>query len=275
MELHFGTAGIPVSTKPRDTIHGLDRVKELGLDGMEIEFVHSVNISEKSAPLVRDAARKNGLKLTTHGQYYMNLNSVDSAKIEATKERILKAARMANLCGSWSLCFHAAFYMGQPKETVYKTVRGHLKDVVSILKKEGNNIWIRPELTGKPTQFGDLDELIRLSQDLEQVMPCIDFSHYHARTGGNNSYKDFSKIFESIEKGIGKEALKNMHMHVAGIAYGEKGEKHHLNLEESDMDFKGLAKSLKDYRIGGMLISESPNIEGDALLMKNAVLKAK
>lgn len=268
-ELLFGTAGIPVSTKERNTLNGIERVKDLGLGAMELEFVHSVNISEELVPQVNEAAKKHGVVLTCHGQYYMNLNSKEKAKQKATVQRILKAARIAHMCGAWSLCFHAAFYMGMEKPAVYRTVKESLKDIAKTLHDEGNNIWIRPETTGKGTQFGDLEELLNLSEEVDGVMPCVDFSHFHARTNGKyNTYEEFSQIFQSIEKNLGKKALQEMHMHLAGIAYGEKGEKHHLNLKDSDLKYKELAKALKDFKIRGVLISESPNIEEDALMMK-------
>ena len=64
-----------------------------------------------------------------------------------------------------------------------------------------------------------------------------------------------------------------MHMHITGIAYGEKGEKHHLTLEESDLKYKELLKALKDYNVKGVAISESPNIEEDAMMMKKLFSK--
>jgi len=104
---------------------------------------------------------------------------------------------------------------------------------------------------------------------VEQVLPCVDFSHLHARSNGKvNNLKEFSNILGLIEKKLGKEALNNMHIHVAGIAYGAKGEKHHLNLKESDFKYKELLKALKEFKCKGVLISESPNIEDDSLLMK-------
>jgi len=55
---------------------------------------------------------------------------------------------------------------------------------------------------------------------------------------------------------------------VTGIAYGPKGEKHHLTLKESDLKYQELLKALKDFKVKGVVISESPNIEEDALLMQ-------
>ena len=273
-KLLFGTAGIPISSKGSTTAEGIASVKELGLDAMELEFVRSVNITKEKAPEVKKSAEKNNIVLTCHAPYYINLNSVESAKLKASIYRILNSARIANLCGAWSVCFHPGFYQKSTKEEAYKRVEESLREIIQKLKQENNHIWIRPETTGKETQFGNLDEILQLSQKFENVMPCIDFAHFHARTNGKyNSYREFSEILEKVEKKLGKKGLENMHIHITGIAYSEKGEKNHLNLEESDLKYKELIKALKDFKVKGIVISESPNIEEDALLCKKVYEK--
>lgn len=269
MELLFGTAGIPISTRPHDTINGIKHVKELGLACMELEFVRQVNITKQKAPEVKKTAEENKVMLTCHGQYYINLNSLDAKKRKESEERVLNAARIAWLCGAKSVTFHAAYLVGMERTKVYEVVKESLKKICKILKDEGNKIEVRPELTGKTSQFGDLDELIKISQEIDNVWPCIDFAHYHARFNGKyNTYKEFALVFDELEKGLGKEMLKNMHIHMSGIKYSIKGEYSHLELKDSDMNYKDLMKVFKDYKIAGYVISESPNIEVDALLMK-------
>lgn len=265
----FGTAGIPLSSIPRTTENGIAHLKKLNLDAMELEFVHSVNISPDKAPMVKRAAEKSNITLTCHGQYYINLSSNENSIIGASKQRILNAARIADLCGAWSLVFHAGFYQKKSPGDVYGIIKKGLEEISGILKGEGNKIWIRPETTGKLAQFGTVDEILRLSQEVDNVMPCIDFSHLHARSNGKiNSENDFRQILEKVENALGKNGLNNMHIHLSGINYGERGEKNHLNLEESDINYKGLLKVWKDFNIKGVVISESPNIEGDAMLIK-------
>jgi len=268
-KLLFGTAGIPLSANPRTTPDGIKHVKKLGLEAMELEFVHSVNISKEKAPEIKKIAEDNGIILTCHAPYFINLNSSEKKKVEASIQRIVNSARIANLCGGYSVCFHPGFYMKEEPKKVFETIRENLKEIVMILKQEGNKIWVRPETTGKETQFGNVDELLRLSAEFDNVMPCVDFAHFHARTNGKyNSYEEFASILESIEKTLGRKGLDNMHIHITGIAYGPKGEKNHLTLEESDLRYKDLLKALKDFKVKGIAVSESPNIEQDALLMK-------
>jgi len=270
-ELLFGTAGIPLSANPRTTVDGIKHVGKLGLSAMELEFVRNINITKDKAPEVKKIAEENNIALTCHAPYFINLNSLEKAKIKASIDRILNSARIAHLCGGYSVCFHAGFYMGQEPKKTYDAIKRNLKEIASTLKKENNNIWIRPETTGKETQFGNVDEILQLSQEIDNVMPCVDFAHFHARTNGKyNTYKEFAGILEAIEKKLGKKGLEEMHIHITGIAYGPKGEKNHLNLKESDLKYQELLKCLKDFNVKGVVISESPNIEGDALLMQKA-----
>ena len=266
-KLLFGTAGIPLSTEKPNTLSGIHQVKKLGLDAMELEFVQSVHLNEESAKKVYDANKD--IMLTCHGQYFINLNAKEPQKIGASRSRILKAANISRLAGAWSMTFHAAYYLGMEHEPVYKNVKDQMKKIVDELKANGNEIWVRPETTGKPTQFGSLKEILRLSQELDQVMPCVDFAHLHARTGGKeNSTAEFRATLELIEKGLGRKGLENMHIHMSGIAYSEKGERNHLTLKESDFKYEELIKVWKEFKIKGVVISESPNIEEDAKMMQ-------
>ncbi|RMF55027.1 hypothetical protein D6745_03340 [Candidatus Woesearchaeota archaeon] len=268
-ELYFGTAGVPICLKERSTVLGIEKVNELGLGCMEVEFVRGVNMKPEMAAEVKKAAQKFDVKLSAHGPYYINLNSPEKEKVGASRTRIYQTAKIAYLCGASTITFHAAYYMKTSREKVYDVVKAQLKKIISQLKDEGISIWVRPETTGKETQFGTVQELVRLSQELDMVMPCVDFAHLHARSVGKfNTYDEFAGVLNELEKGLGRNALDNMHIHISGINYGEKGEKNHLILEESDFNYAELMRAFKDFRIKGIVICESPNIEQDAMLMQ-------
>ncbi len=266
--LLFGTGGVPHSSETRTTIDGIKRIAELGLGCMELEFVRGVRMGEAGARLVADTAARELVKLSAHAPYFINFNAHESEKIRASQGRLLQTARVASLCGAESVVFHAAFYLGDSPDKAYDTVKNYLGEVLDRLKKENNQVWIRPELMGKPSQFGTLEEILDLCTELEGVAPCIDFAHYHARTGELNSYREFAFVLSRIEKRLGRAALDNMHIHASGIAYGKKGEQKHLDLEESDFQYVEFIKALRDYDVKGLLICESPSLEGDALLLQ-------
>jgi deoxyribonuclease-4 len=266
--LLFGTGGTPHSAKSPSTIDGIERIAELGLGCMEVEFVQGVRMGEAGARLVREMATKAGIKLSAHGPYFINLNAREPEKVRASQDRILQTARIASICGAESITFHAAFYLGDPPEKAYNMVKKYLKEIMHQLKRENNRVWIRPEIMGKPSQFGTIEEVLNLSTELERVAPCLDFAHWHARAGEFNSYQEFASILKQVEERLGRAALDNMHIHVSGINYGRKGEIKHLNLKESDFQYAELLKALRDYDAKGIVICESPSLEEDALLLQ-------
>jgi len=266
--LLFGTAGVPHSSETQTTIDGIRRIAELGLGCMEIEFVHGVRMGEAGARLVGEMAVKEGVLLSAHAPYYINFNAHEAEKVSASQQRLLQTARIAWLCGAQSAVVHVAFYLGDPPDEAYDEIKGNLEEVLNQLKKEKNLVKIRPELMGKPSQFGSLEEIMRLCLDLEGTAPCIDFSHWHARTDAFNTYSEFVSMLQLIQERLGRDALDDMHIHLSGINYGAKGERNHLDLKESDMNYIELLQALKEYDAHGLVICESPNLEGDALLLQ-------
>ena len=89
-----------------------------------------------------------------------------------------------------------------------------------------------------------------------------------------NTPREWSALLDSYEKALGKAALGHLHIHLSGIEYGPKGEKHHLELKEADLDLKGLFQALHDHGSGGRILCESPIMEEDALKMKRAWKRA-
>ena len=237
---------------------------------MELEIVQGVRIKEDMADEVFKIQKELDVKLTAHGPYWINLNAVEDYKVVNSRNHILNSARIGSRCGAWSVVFHAAFYLKQPADKVYKRVKKEMKALVKTLRDEGNDIWLRPETTGKGTQFGTLDELIQLSEEVDGVLPCTDFSHMHARENGGLEYDDYMTMLSKLENRLGRKALDNMHIHMSGIEYTEKGEKKHLPIEESDFEYSDVLKALKDFNTKGIVVCESPELEYDAIKLKDA-----
>jgi deoxyribonuclease-4 len=274
-KLYFANPGIPKSTPKSGTEAGITHVAKLGLDAMEIEWTHSIYTTAEKAPDIKKAAEENNVILTCHAPFYINLNSLEPAKKYASIHRIVKSAEILQMCGGWSVCYHAGFYMKMDPKKVYKTMVKRFADIDKELKKKNiTDVWVRPETTGKPSQFGSFDELLNLCKETN-TLPVVDFSHVHARdNGGFNSTEEWREMMTKMEKKLGKTALDNMHIHLSGIQYGEKGEQKHLNLPECDMNWKDLIKVWEEFKLKGVVVSESPNIEKDALLIKKTYGKS-
>lgn len=275
MPLLFGTAGIPRSSPAPDIISGIRRIAELGLGVMEIEFVRGVRMSKALASQVRESAREHGVRLTAHGPYWINLNAKEKQKLKNSHQHIMDTARAAHAAGAESITFHAASHMGDPPEKAFKVAKRELHHAAGRIRRAKIDVDIRPELAGKLAQVGSLNEILKLSRDIDGVRPCIDFSHNHARTGGNNTYEEFANILKHIARRLGKKSLSRMHIHISGIEYGPRGEKKHLNLKDSDFNYRELLRALKSLNCAGFVICESPNLEDDALLLQRCYKRLK
>ena len=268
-KLLFGTAGVPNSTaKKNSPVEGVQKIHELGLDCMQLEFAHGVRMKEEVSSALRKVSYELNIPLTSHGPYYINLNAREQDKIDSSVERIIQTAKISDLCGAESMTFHAAFYMKDSPYDVFDLVEKSMNVIEERLSRLDIEIELRPELTGKTSQFGSLEELITLTKNVGSVKPCMDFSHLYARTGEYNTYEEMMNVLDRLEEEIGSEALRNMHVHVSGISSNSKGDLKHLNLEKSKFNWQDMLKALKDKNCGGYIICNSPNLEEDALMMK-------
>ena len=266
----FGTAGVPNGTEKKNSpVDGVKKIHELGLDCMQLEFAHGVRMKEEVSSSLRKISYELDIPLTSHGPYYINLNAREQDKIDSSVERIIQTAKISDLCGAESMTFHAAFYMKDSPYDVFDLVEKSMNVIEERLSRLDIEIELRPELTGKTSQFGSLDELITLTKNVMSVKPCIDFSHLYARTGGYNSYEEMTEVLSRLELELGKDALSNMHIHVSGISSNSKGDLKHLNLEKSEFNWKAMLEALKAKDCRGYVISNSPNLEEDAKMLKD------
>ncbi len=268
--LLFGTAGVPNSTvKKNNPVEGVKKIHELGLDCMQLEFAHGVRMKEEVSSALRKASYELNVPLTSHGPYYINLNAREQDKIDSSVERIIQTAKISDLCGAESMTFHAAFYMKDSPYDVFDLVEKSMNVIEERLSRLDIEIELRPELTGKTSQFGSLEELITLTKNVGSVKPCMDFSHLYARTGKYNTKEEISEVLDLLAQELGKDALNSMHIHVSGISSNSKGDLKHLNLEKSNFNWKGMLEALKEKDCKGYIISNSPNLEDDAKMLKD------
>lgn len=266
--LRFSVAGSPLSTpKPGGTLEGLRRASALGINGMEIEWVQNVPTNVDHLRNVKAAAEELDIHLTAHAPYFVNFNAVEDEKRIASIGRVSRALAMAEIAGVRSVCVHAAFNLGKPEDAVYDNV-ARCVDAILSKKKLFPHVNLALETMGKPTQFGTLKEVLKVSKEFD-VYPCVDFAHLHARyQGAVNTPKEWNDILDHYADALGAQSLKQMHLHYSGIAFGPGGERKHLPLEESDADWRGLLGVLKKRRVGGVLVCESPVMERDVELLR-------
>lgn len=273
----FGTVGSPISTpkKPGGSVGAVLRLAELDLHALELGWVRSVRISEQACAEIKAAAQEQGLYISVHAPYYINLNA-DEEEWPRSRQRLADAAFYGNLAGAADIVFHPGSYFGNPPEQVLPLSIARLQELVTELRASGNPVTLRPETMGKSAMLGSLQDTLEMSKSVPGVLPCLDFAHLHARAGDGsmNSHAEWVAVLTQYGQALGEAALQDLHIHLSGIEYGDKGEKNHLPLDEADLDLQALFRALLDFGCGGRMLCESPAMEEDALKLKGRWVEA-
>lgn len=243
----------------------MEYLAEEGLNAMEVQFVRGARMKESTAEAIGEEAEKHDILLSIHAPYYVNLNSEKEETIEKSKERIMKSARLGDKMNAWVITVHAGYYSGMSSDEATEIIGDNVIECAEKIEDEGLDLNIGLEQMGKEKSWGTLEEIEKVMERTDVVVPVLDFAHYHARYGGRlNTEEDFRELlrkYESIHNGP-------LHSHFSSIKYGEKGEKEHLNLNEYEPDFRKLAPLLKEKDYDITVICETPELDRDSLKMK-------
>ncbi len=145
------------------------------------------------------------------------------------------------------------------KEEAYNRVRKELEDIVSI--NSYNRLGI--ETMARESQFGTLDEVIRLYEDLG-IEPYIDFAHIFAR---NNGSIDYTYILDRLEDCN----IKHIHAHFEGLSM-KNGRYVDIHTPINRPPFEPLAIELVKRKGRITIICESPLLEIDCIKMRSILL---
>lgn len=247
MNLRIGPAGLgPVKT----ALATLENYHRKGFRACEIAFTYGAYIKKKEdAEAIGKRARELDIALSIHAPYFVNLNSHDVRKREASKQRILECCRVGQWLGVTRVVFHPGYY-GENKETSVQTIETSVRDMKEVLKKEKISVLLAPETMGKVNVFGSLEEIQAIVNGAGCDF-CIDFAHILAR----DKAVDYSRVTRLFPQ-------KEWHVHFSGIVYGDKGEKHHKTTTKEE--WANLLKNLpRDKNV--TIINESPTLVDDCV----------
>lgn len=236
-------------------------LKENRLKCAEIEFVRQIYLKKKERMQeIKEAAIVNNISLSVHAPYYVNLASLEKEKIIASKQRILRSAKVGEAVGAKVVCFHPGYYMKRDPEKVYEIVSHQIADMNDQLKENGFKIKLAPELMGKHSQFGSPEEIVRLHKEIKGISMTVDFAHYFARNLGKPDYKKLVSMLP-----------KTFHAHFSGIEYTDKGERRHLKIDA--LEFEKVLKELIAQDKTCTIINESTDVLNDLLKMRKVLDK--
>jgi deoxyribonuclease-4 len=277
----FGPAGVPPTfAKMKASLADVPRLlREEGLDAFEYEAIYwggKPQVKREHAEELGLQAKENDVLLSMHGSYFVNLCGKKGV-VEASKKRLIACATAAQWMDAYVLVFHCGYYGRKTRAETLAFCANVLREVVETMGRLGiKNVRLGPEVSGKPSQFGSLDEILGICETVEKTQLVIDWAHLHARDKGRfKTVEDFQGIVEKIEDQLGTEAVRNMHCHFTKIEFTDKGERRHRTLGEKEYgpDFAMLAKVVAEFKLRPVIISESPLLDIDAIKMREILQK--
>lgn len=281
----FGPAGNPESFYATGAQHSHEMpayLRGLGLDAYEYQFGRGVSILRPTAERIGAEARANGIAMSVHAPYFINLASEEPEKVANSIGYILESCEAAG----WLNATRVVMHPGSAKDASGRG--GALERAIPVLREALRqadergylkDIALCPEVMGKMNQLGSLEEVVALCRVDERLIPCVDFGHLNARLqGGMTTSEQFRGACLAIADGLGRERLARMHVHFSRIEYTAGGEKQHWTMADTRFgpDFEPFAEVVAEMDLDPTVICESRDTQAsDALGMRNAWLAAR
>lgn len=255
-------------------------VKELNLDCFEYSFGRGVNMSDERAEAIGKAFLDNGIEISVHAPYYINLANPDDEMAKKSFNYIIDSAKKCKILGGKRIVFHPASQGKADRLSAVALTIERLKRLTDEIYASGlENMMFCPETMGKLAQIGTIEEITEFCKVDKIYYPAVDFGHVNAREQGSlKTEKDYENRLSYMIDGIGYEKMKDFHVHFSKIQYSIKGEIKHLTFEDEVFgpDFTPLASVLKRLRLEPYIVSESDGTQDkDALMMKNIYFNIK
>ncbi len=209
-------------------------------------------------------AKQLDVSLSMHTPYYMDLatrNELSAKCIDA----IRWSGFMTHALQGEIVVTHMGLYGGRGQRETAELVTESLADVMAWWEDNSISPLLGLEVSGRQEVFGSLDEVLEICDELDNVVPVINFPHYHAREGGAlMEAADFADLFDRVHDYVGGR----FHTHFAGVEHEGFNEKRLTPIKKGDLRFEPLAEALVDKKPEMTIISSSPLLEHDAMYMK-------
>lgn len=275
MGIKFGPAGNSDSFAAagfRATVDAPAWLRGLGLDAYEYQCGRGVNVGEETARKIGAQAAAHGITLSLHTPYYINLSSGEAERREKNIGYVLQSCAAAQAMGANRLVVHCGGVGKQSRDKAFAHTIENVRAILAAVEQNGYDQTICLETMGKQSVIGSAEEICALVALDDRLLPCIDFGHLNARTGGRcNSEEAFAALFDRMENEIGAARTARLHGHFSKIEYSAKGEVRHLTFADTVYGpaFEPLAEALKELKLEPYIVSESAGTQAeDALEMK-------
>jgi len=254
--IRTGPAGYPEGSRsPADAVR---KVRAAGLSALEIQFVRNVLYNPVKAQEARSEAQEDGVLLSVHAPYYINLNSPSPETRAKSEDWVLRALRGAEAFGAWIVVVHAATYGEDAPRCTGKVVES-LARVREAADSESLRAAIGLETMGRKAAWGTVPEILEVMDEVPGVLPVVDFAHLQARDPPLDP-EGLRTMLGSLSK------VPRLHCHLSGIEFTAAGERKHLRLGEG-LDHLMVLDALRDSGIEATVICESTSPLEDAQII--------
>ncbi len=269
--IRFGPAGNSESFSAQGYKHSTQVPKylsDMGLNAFEYQCGRGVNISQEKAMALGQEAEKYGIAVSLHAPYYISMSSTEPEKRDNSIGYILQSARAVNWMGGNRIVVHSGSCGKISREQALELALDTMKRAQQRLDEEGlSNIHICPEVMGKINQLGTPEEVAALCGVDSRILPCIDFGHQNARTGGTlKTRSDYAALLDNMTAILGEQRMKVFHAHFSKIEYTQNGgEKKHLTFADEvyGPSFDPLAEELVARGATPVIICESAGTQAE------------
>lgn len=275
--IKFGVAGNSKSFYDEGYTQTLEAgkwCKDRGIDVFEYSFGRGITLNEKTAVAIGNRFKEEGVELTVHAPYYINLANPDPEMIQKSYGYILSSLKKVKDFGGNRVVVHPATQGKMVREDAVKLMLENAKGLVDVLDREGylDGYKVCFETMGKMAQLGTPDEIIAVCNLDDRFYPCVDFGHINAREQGIlKNATNYNTLIQKMEDFLPKHKVFDMHVHFSKIEFGAKGEIRHLTFADDKYgpDFEPLMQIFHDKGMSPYVISESDGTQAeDTITMK-------
>ena len=275
MSALFGPAGNcdSFNQQYKGTIHAPRWLRELGLDCYEYQCGRGVNLGEDTARNIGAAAAEQGILMSLHSPYFINLSSRDPERVEKNLRYIEESCRAADRMGGDRVVVHCGGLTGMTRQEALENTIENLSLALQRLEEQGlSRVRLCIETMGKVNVLGDAEEVFAICRSDARLLPCIDYGHLNARSQGGLSLPGaLGALLDGMAAALGEERAAVHHAHFSKIEYSKGGEVKHLTFEDTQYgpEFSPLAEELVRRGWSPRIICESAGTQAeDAMEMK-------
>ena len=281
--MKFGPSGNDIQFYEEGHKHSLEVFEWLhrrGLSLYEYSFGRGIQLSDETALIMAEKARKHNIEISVHAPYFINFATDDEASVKKSVSYIMDSLKKLKLLGGTKCVVHVGSCKKLPREQAIELLKCNVYKLMKDLEgTEYKDMLICPESMGKIKQIGTYSEIFDICQLHKNLVPTLDFGHINCiERGGLKKKEDFRKIFDEMYRKLSREQADKMHIHFSKIEYGDAGEIRHLTLEDTEYgpEFLPLAQVLCELEFNSTLICESKGVMAqDAITLKNIYEKTR